>query len=372
MLTNILRDYPQARWHQHDAVSRPAAATTTPPIYHFDQADIVVSLDSDFLATGPASVRYARDFADRRRIRDDRTQMNRLYAIESTPTLTGAKADHRLPLAASDIEAFARRLAAAVGAGATGGTSQTPGADPETTKRNGSPALAKDLLAHKGRSVVVAGDYQPAAVHGVARAMNERLGNASTTVTYAGSIETAAPPSGVGTIAELAQAMDAGQVEILVILGGNPVFTAPVDLKFGERLGKVGQVIYHGLHADETAYLSHWIIPEAHALETWGDSRAYDGTVTITQPLIAPIYEGRSAHEVLTAFTANSARRTLEIVKDYWSRAHGAGIGGWTLRDAAGEPYKNTDAFWRRSVHDGYIHGTALTASSCPASSFQC
>jgi molybdopterin-containing oxidoreductase family iron-sulfur binding subunit len=374
MMGNILRDFPQARWHQYDPVARPGAPTTPggAPVYHFDRADVIVSLDGDFLGCGPGSVRYARDFADRRRVTVDQKAMNRLYVVESTLTLTGAKADHRLPLPASEVEWFARQLAAAVGAAASApapaSASQAPGSSaPSGDTAKWVATLAKDLQAHRGRSVVVAGDYQPAPVHALARAMNQGLGNAGTTVTYSAGMEV--PGAAVGTIADLAQAMDASQVELLLIVGGNPAFTAPVDLKFAERLSKVGLSIYLGLHVDETAYLCHWNIPEAHALETWGDARAYDGTVTITQPLIAPIYDGRSAHEVLGAFTAQSDRRALDIVKDYWSRAHGAGVGGWTLRDPAGEPFRNTDAFWRRSVHDGFIHGTAVTAAGQAAAS---
>jgi MoCo/4Fe-4S cofactor protein with predicted Tat translocation signal len=359
----ILRVFPQARWHHYDPVARPAAAVTpgVQPIYHFDRADVVVSLDADFLACGAGSVRYSRDFADRRRLRGERKEMNRLYAVESTPTLTGAKADHRLPLAASEIEGFARQLAGAVGAG-TGSAGAQPAAPQAADAAKWVAALAKDLQAHRGRSVVVAGEFQPAAVHAAARAINESLGNAGTTVTYGAGLETT--PAGAGTIAELAQAMEAGQVEVLVILGGNPAFTAPADLRFAERMAKVGLAIYHTTHVDETAPLCHWNVPETHALESWGDARAYDGTVTITQPLIAPLYEGRSAHELLRAFTGQPDRRAAEIIRDYWSRAHGGGIGGWTLRDAQGEPFRNTETFWRRTVHDGFIHGTGLTASS--------
>ena len=369
MMGNILREYPQARWHLYDAVARPAASPTpgTQPIYHFDRADVILTLDADFLGCGPGSVRYGRDFADRRRITRERTEMNRLYAVESTPTITGSKADHRLPLAASEIESFARQLAAAVGAGGAPSPAQatpSPGpqaASPGPDTQKWLAAVVKDLQAHRGRSVVVAGDYQPAAVHALARGINQALGNAGTTVTYASGLEAA---GATGTIAELAQAMDAGQVELLVILGGNPVFTAPQDLRFAERLAKVGLTIYHGLHVDETAFLCHWNVPEAHPLETWGDARAYDGTVTITQPAIAPLYEGRSAHEVLGAFTPQGDRRPLDIIKDYWTRAHGGGVGGWTIRRADGEPFRNTDAFWRQTVHDGFIAGTGLTAAA--------
>ena len=370
----IQRDYPQARWHVYDPVSRPGAPVApTYPVYHFDRADVVVSLDADFLGCVPGNVRYIRDFADRRRIMDDRKTMNRLYAVESTPTLTGGKADHRLPLAASDIEGFARALAAAVGAGGSGGSSAPP-AQPGSASADQSrwvAAIGKDLQAHRGRSLVVAGEFQPPAVQALAQAMNGALGNTGTTVTYTAGIEI--PINGAGTIADLAQAMEGSAVELLVILGGNPAFTAPADLKFAERLAKVGLVVYHGPQVDETAYLSHWHIPEAHSLETWGDARAYDGTVTVSQPLIAPLYEVRSLHEVLGAFTGQPDRRTVEIIRDYWSRAHGGGTGGWTLRDAQGEPFRNTETFWRRAVHDGFITGTGFTAASSqlPAASSQ-
>ena len=148
-------------------------------------------------------------------------------------------------------------------------------------------------------------------------------------------------------------------MELLVILGGNPVYTAPADLKFSEKLVKVGMTVYHGLHADETANLCQWNVAEAHPLESWGDARAYDGTVTIIQPLIAPLYEGRSAHEVLGVFTAQPDRHGSQIVKDYWTRAFG-GASGWSIRGADGLPFKDADTFWRRALHDGFISGTAI------------
>ena len=177
--------------------------------------------------------------------------------------------------------------------------------------------------------------------------MNTALGNTDATVTYAAPVE-AMPVDRHASLAELTTAMDGGQVEVLVILGGNPVFTAPADLKFAERLSKVGLVAYLGTHVDETAHLAHWNLPAAHALESWGDARAFDGTVTLMQPLVAPLYEGRSAHEVLALFTAQGDRRGMQIVKDYWTRAFSSGA-QWTFpRPADGEPFPNADAFWRR------------------------
>ena len=252
-----------------------------------------------------------------------------------------------------------------------GGAAPAPGA---SVPRPGAPdvakwvaSIAKDLQAHRGRSLIVAGEYQPAAVHQVARVMNEALGNVGATVTYAADVE-ANPIDRHASIAELAQAMDAGEVQMLVILGGNPVFTAPADLNFGEKLSKVGLVAYHGLYVDETAHLAHWNLPAAHALESWGDARAFDGTVTLMQPLIAPLYEGRSAHEMLALFTTQADRRGAAIVKDYWTRAYSSGA-QWTIKYADGASFATADAFWKRALHDGFIPGTAVTEGG-PATPF--
>ena len=373
IMATVLADFPQAKWHQYDPISRDgarmaasAAGPASEPIYHFDKADVIVALDADFLACGPGSVRYQKDFADRRRVTDEKKEMNRLYSIESTPTLTGMKADHRLALKAADIEGFARQLAGALGAPAASG-SAAAAPDPGSDVAKWAVAISKDLQAHRGRSLVVAGDYQPASVHTMARAINETLGNAGATVTYGASIE-AAPSDNAASLNDLVRAMDAGQVEALVILGGvNPVYTAPADLKFSEKLSKVSVTFYHGLYTDETAYLCHWNIPDTHPLESWGDSRSYDGTVTLTQPLIAPLYEGRCASEVLAAFTSQPDRRGAAILKDYWTRAFAGGP--WTIRASDGQPFKNFDAFWRRALHDGFVNGTSI-ADGGPATPF--
>jgi molybdopterin-containing oxidoreductase family iron-sulfur binding subunit len=373
-IATVLREFPQAKWHQYDPVSRDGERAAMRQVgggagqalYHFDKADVVVSLDADFLTDGPAAVRHQKDFAARRRVTDDRKAMNRLYAVESVPSLTGAKADHRLSLQAREIESFARELSGAIGGAQVGGGASVPrpGA-PEVAKWVG--AIAKDLQAHRGRSLVVAGDYQPAAVHALAHAMNQTLGNIGQTVTYGAAVE-AQPTEHTASLAELAAAMDAGQVELLVMFGGNPVYAAPADLRFAERLQKVGLSVYHGLYVDETAHLCHWNIPATHPLESWLDARAHDGTVTLTQPLIAPLYEGRSALEVLGVFTPQPDRRDHQIVKDYWTRAF-QGAGGWTIRDANGQAYRNAEAFWRAALHDGFIRGTAL-ADGGPATPF--
>ena len=369
LMATVLRDYPKAQWHQYDPVGRDGARQASPAndaIYHFDKADVIVTLDADVLSCGPGAVRYARDFADRRRVTDEHKAMNRLYAIESTLSLTGTKADHRLSMRAGDVESFARQLAGAVGASAAAAGS-SGGRTPTGDELKWVSAIAKDLQAHRGRALIVAGDYQPQSVHALAQAMNQALGNVGVTVTYAPAIE-ARPVDQHASLTQLASAMDAGQVELLIILGGNPVFTAPADVRFTEKLAKVGLAVYHGMYVDETANLCHWNIPESHPLETWGDARAYDGTVTLIQPLIAPLYESRSAYELVGALTSQPDRRAHDVVKSYWTRAL-TGQGGWRIRDADGQPFKDAETFWRRALHDGFIAGTAVTTGG-PATPF--
>jgi molybdopterin-containing oxidoreductase family iron-sulfur binding subunit len=357
-MTLVKQAYPQATWHRWDPAGR-MDAVSTDAIYDFSKADVIVSLDADFLGCSPASIRYSRDFAKRRATAIDAAghgatagehaePMNRLYAIESTPTLTGAKADHRLALRASEIQAAAQALAG--------------GSAPQLSSANAAKflaAVAKDLQAHRGRSIVIAGDYQPAAVHEAARRLNESLGNVGATVTYNPTIELN-PVDHAASLRDLAQAMEAGQVDLLVILGGNPVFTAPADLKFGERLAKVGLTVSHSTHPDETSFLCQWNVPAAHPLESWGDARAFDGTVTVMQPLIAPLYDGRTVQEVLAAFIdAQSGKSAHDLVKDYWTRAYAGSVGGWAMTDPTGAPFKSADSMWRHVLHDGWVAGTA-------------
>jgi MoCo/4Fe-4S cofactor protein with predicted Tat translocation signal len=376
----IQQAFPQATWHQWDPVPRDGARAAAlqgaggaaDALYHFDKADLVITLDSDVLTCGASSVRYAHDFAERRRAGVDAEHgsageaaaavMPRLYAIESTPTITGAKADHRLALKASEIEAAARVLSAG-GAG----PSTSLGAGGSFSNANAQKflaAVAKDLQAHRGRSLIVAGEFQPAPVHHLAHQMNQALGNVGTTVTYAPTVEVNSMDQ-VASLRELVTAMDAGQVDLLVILGSNPVFTAPADLKFQERLAKVPLSVSHTLYADETSMRCHWNVPEAHALESWSDARAYDGTVTVMQPLIAPLYEGRTTQEVLAAFIdAQNGKSSHDIVKDYWTRAQAGKVGSYAITDPAGQPFKSPDSFWRHVLHDGWVPGTAAGAAS--------
>ncbi|HEX5708851.1 MAG TPA: TAT-variant-translocated molybdopterin oxidoreductase [Pyrinomonadaceae bacterium] len=329
----VLRRFPRARVHQWEAAGANAAAGArlafgdfAGTVYRFDRADRILSLDSDFLSCGPASLRYARDFANRRRVREGMTgEINRLYAVETTPTNTGMVADHRLSVRPGEMEQLARALAAGSGVTQTAGGVGL-GLAPEQTKF--IEAVVADLKAHAGRSIVIAGDEQPAFVHALAHAMNSALGNVGQTVVYTAPVE-AAPADHVASLRELVEAIDGGQVELLVVMGGNPVYDTPVDLKLdADRLARIkvrtpegerdGLRVHLSLYEDETSELCHWHVPEAHFLEAWGDTRAYDGTVSIIQPLIAPLYNGKSAHEFLAAFSERPDRTGYDIVREFW------------------------------------------------------
>ncbi len=348
-IRDVLARYPSAKWHQWDPASRDnvragaklAFGEYVDAQYRLEAADVVVSLDADFLSSGPGSLRYAKDFAARRRP-EHAERMNRLYAIESMPTSTGARADHRLALKPSRIEQAARRLAAALGAGGAAPAAPLEGPDGERVAKF-IDAVANDLKSHRGASLVIAGECQPPAVHALAHAMNQALDNVGKTVVYTETVE-AEPVAQLDSLRDLVSDMSAGKVDLLVILGGNPVYTAPPDLKFADALGKVPLRVHLSLYSDETSALCQWQIPEAHFLESWSDARAYDGTVSIVQPLIAPLYDGRTAHEVLAAMTDRPERSSYDIVREYWSK---------------GNITPEFEASWRRWLHDGVMPDTA-------------
>ncbi|HJZ72787.1 MAG TPA: TAT-variant-translocated molybdopterin oxidoreductase [Vicinamibacterales bacterium] len=348
-IRDVLSRYPDAKWHQWDPASRNNARVGArlafgdfvDTQYRFDQADVILAFDADFLGCGPASLRHARDFAARRRP-GQADRMNRLYAIESMPTSTGSRADHRLPARPGEIEAIARQIAAALGVGSGQGTS----AGPDRTAKFVA-AVAKDLQAHRGRSIVIAGDGQPAAVHALAHAINQSLGNVGTTVVHTQTAE-AEPVDQIQSLRDLVAAMNAGRVDLLVMLGGNPVYSAPADLNFDASLSKVQMRVHLSQHVDETAALCHWHIPEAHFLEAWSDARAFDGTVSIVQPLIAPLYGGKSAHEVLASMSDRPERSAHDLIREFWK-------------------VDKDDRTWRRWLHDGVVANTAFPAKSVTA-----
>ena len=348
-IQQLLAQYPEAKWIQWEALpdqsragARLAFGAPVAPQYDFSKADVVLSLDADFLASeGPANLRYSRQFSSRRRVEGNGDNLNRLYVAEAVHSVTGGKADHRVALKSSHIDAFARAVAAKLG------VSGVSGAAPAGSEAS-IDAIAKDLSARRGRSIVIAGPGQPASVHALAHAMNNALGNAGQTVVYTPAPE-AAPSDQLADLRALVSDMDAGRVQMLMIVGeSNPALTAPADLNFGDALGKVAMRVHSGLYRDETSLLCHWHVPAAHYLEAWSDARTIDGTATIVQPLIQPMYSGKSAHEIVATMSEMPDRAGYDIVREFWmARPQGSA-------DAAA-----FEKAWRGWLHDGMIPGTA-------------
>jgi molybdopterin-containing oxidoreductase family iron-sulfur binding subunit len=342
--------FPQAKWHVYEPASRNGARLGAQTafgqpmntVYQFDKASCVLSLDADFLTSGPGSVRYARDFINRRRLIGGSNDMNRLYVAESTLTATGAKADHRLAIRASEVEAFALAVAAAVG---------VPGLPPARLSGEAAKfaeAAAKDLKANSGKSIVIAGEHQSPSVHAIAHAINGALGAPGATLYYTDPLETE-PVDQIASITDLVNDLNAKKVELLVIIGGNPVYNAPIfggGQTFLDAMKNAHMRIHMGLFNDETAVNCHWHISETHYLESWSDARAYDGTVSIIQPLIQPLYNGKSPHELLAAMLNEGGKSSHDVILDYWR----------TQPQFSGDFDQN----WKQSLNNGLIANTAL------------
>lgn len=369
----ILEIFPQAKWHRWEPAQRDGARAGSKlafgayydPQYKFDAADVVVSLDADFLSGSwfPGFVRYARDFMSRRKLTDKDREMSRLYVAESSSTTTGAKADHRLPMRYSEVEKVARALAFGLGLPVKQESAVAVNSAIADFADTLSPeqhkwvnAAASDLMKNRGKSLVVPGEFQSAAVNAVAHAINAALGNVGQTVTYTDPVEIDAVEH-TQSIRELLGDINAGKVETLVILGGNPAYDVPSDLNFKDAAEKLltnalkqdtaPTIIQLSLYKNDTTDYCHWHVQETHYLESWSDARAHDGTVTIIQPMILPLYDGKSAHEILAIFTDQPDTSGYDLLQSYWRSQH------------TGDDF---DKWWRSSVHDGYISNSAFPA----------
>jgi molybdopterin-containing oxidoreductase family iron-sulfur binding subunit len=346
-IEKLLERWPEARWFAHEPVSREAVyagsrllfGKALEPHYRFDKARVVLSLDADFLQGQPGFLRYARDLMALRRPRDNPGGLSRLYALESTPGITGATADHRRALTYAEVETATWQLASALGIEST--TEGEPVLDEGWIR-----ALADDLQKHPGQVVIVPGDQQPAAVHALAHGMNERLGAFGNTVVWSEPIPATAEAPG---IVALTEAIRAGDVDSLVVCAANPVYSAPADLQFDKAFGQVPWRAHWGLYRDETARLAHWHIPAAHALEAWADARSYDGTISLIQPLIRPLRSGRTALEFWHALEKGVPGEPRDLLQSYWARR---------------QPGPDFTAFWRQSLHDGLVADTAAPVLS--------
>ncbi len=392
----VATELPNSKWVQYEPVNQDNAmagaklafGSPVQTIYKFDKAERVLTLDADIFSG--FNVGYIKDYSKRRTFSEENKEINRLYAIETTTTLTGAKADHRLAVKPSQMTEIAKAIAAAVGVG--GATS--------TYTENAAwiAAMAKDLVEHKGRSLVVAGAGQSPVVHALAHAMNGALGNVGQMVVYTEPLSPGSDKLQIDQLRELIADIDAGRVKMLVILGGNPVYNTPADLKLTlDRVkDRVPLRVHLGSHVDESAEICHWHIPEKHYLETWSDGRAYDGTVSIVQPLIAPLYDGKSIHEVVQVFFRENYDKTdHDIVKGYWQTQNITAVPA--ARTAAEQPVANRAAEpkpgpaasprptatpaqgaptaaprnfednWRKAVHDGIVPNTAAAPKAVAA-----
>jgi Fe-S-cluster-containing dehydrogenase component len=348
-IKRVLELFPEAKWHSYEPVTRDAMRAgcrhafgeDLEPVYHLEKADVILSLDADFLAWGPGRLKDARAFAARREPAGAgaAATMNRLYVIEPTLTLTGAAADHRLADSAEAIAQYATRISALERA--LGDRPEKDRVHPWVTFPD---AVVRDLLAHRGRCLVIAGDSQPPHVHTLAHLTNHALGNVGQTVEFFPRAD-AGPVDQLASLTELVRDISAGIVDTLIIVGGNPVYDAPADLDFARLLSsdQIKQKIHLGLYDDETAQHCHWHISQAHCLETWSDLRAVDGTATIVQPLIAPLYKGRSAHELFAVLLGQPELSGLEIVRDYWRRQNLPG---------------DFESTWRGALETGVVAGT--------------
>jgi molybdopterin-containing oxidoreductase family iron-sulfur binding subunit len=355
LLARVRDRFPAARVFFHgpardDSAPRGALLAFGRPVhprYDLSRAAVVVSLDADFLGGEmPYGLRYARDFAERRRIAGPGGVMNRLYVAEGMPSPTGALADHRLRLRTGEVRQAAAALLAAL---AEGGQVRLPAlpAAPEGSPvppevRAWAAAAARDLALHRGEGVVLAGGRQPPEVHALAHLLNEATGNLGRTAWVTEPV-LAGVGEGDAGLRELAEAIRGGAVRTLVVLEGNPAYTAPADLGLAGLLRRVPQTVYLGLYADETAAACGWYVPAQHYLESWGDARAYDGTLSLVQPLILPLYpEARAPADLLAPFAGLGGSTPHDLLREGWRTR----VGG------------DFEAFWEAVLGRGFVPGT--------------
>jgi molybdopterin-containing oxidoreductase family iron-sulfur binding subunit len=366
----LLTVMPQAQWLEYEALSRDneyagAAMAFGRPhraLFRLEKADVILCLDADLLGSHPAAIKHARDFGVGRRVAPDGLRsdggghMNRLYAVESGYSITGAMADHRLAVKPSEIGLLACRLAVEL---IDRGLQLPPPLDALKSTSVTGPVgdenrafvqtLAEDLLAARGRCVVAAGPRQPAVVHALGHILNVALDNPGRTVGYAA--ESDGPgPSHVEAVSRLAAHIRDGKVDTLLILGGNPAFNAPADVYFGAHLPLVKTSIHLSLYNDETSRLCTWHLPRAHYLESWGDARAYDGTISIIQPTIEPLYGGRSVIELLALICEDKLTKGHDLVRRTFGDLFDYGV--------------NRGALWQQSLHDGIVPDSAFQTAA--------
>ncbi len=362
MIKELLRDMPNAKWYQYDAInndyaleaSKIAFGKPIQTVYDFSRANVVLSLDADFINDGPGKVRYAHDYSRRRKVRSDARdgvtpkEMNRLYVVETMPSNTGSIADHRLSLSPIGIELFTRHLASELGVPGAAKPSQPLSADSQGWLK----PMAEDLKANAGKSLVLTGIHQSVAVQVLVHAINDHLKNTGATVFHTQPIQAEIAPHVAG-VKQLAKDMSANKVESLLIIDCNLAYTAPADLKIAEKISKVPLSIHLGSYTDETGSLCYYHVPGTHSLEIWGDARGHDGTISIIQPLIAPIFNGVSVYEMLAALLEYTEQNGRSVLRNAYKQK-------WEKEKRSG----SFELFWETLLQSGIVPDSAFAKTT--------
>jgi molybdopterin-containing oxidoreductase family iron-sulfur binding subunit len=340
----LLRKYPAARWHAYEPLHDDGAASAAmlafgraaDTIYRLGRAKVVLTLDADLFGDWPGAIGNARDFTASRRLGAS-PGANRLYAMQSAASITGAFADNLLARPPREIERSLWRIAARLQAAPPSGTAP----DPATARWE--EAVARALDANRGAAAIAAGPTLQPASRALVHRLNAVLGNTGQAVLHVAPVAASAPAH-ADSIAALARDMHAGAVDTLLVLDANPVYTAPADLDFAQALRRVPFSAHLGLYRDETGRLCSWHLPQTHCYEHWSDARAHDGTAGIVQPLIAPLYDGRSSHALLAMLLGEDEQDGYALVRRTWQRQAGEGF----------EPS------WQEALRRGFVEGSAF------------
>ncbi len=385
--------YPAARWHVHDPTAHAGCSARNggapgQAVYDLSKADVILSLDADFLFSDVGSLAYARQFIDGRRRQPNKTAgeqaMNRLYVVESTFSITGSMADHRQAVKPSQVREIARAIAARIG------VESASGAKPPAGFEHFVEAVADDLRtpgksgqpSRGGVGVVIAGDHQPPALQSLAFAINQAIGSVGKAVRYIEPVDV----QGSDTLQNLVADMGAGKVSTLLVLGGNPAYDAPADVPFVSELQRLTTAVdpsgkptfftaHLGTHEDETSFYCQWHVPESHYLETWGDARAFDGSASIIQPLIVPLSDAsRSVSEMIETLLGRRDRGAYEVIRSYWQSRQTAGSAGLTAQtqSSTGSSTSPTsqrssesfETWWQTTLRNGVIENSLAAAKT--------
>ena len=337
-INDLLKQYPQARWYSYEAVSDDnivaggvkAYGQRLTPLPRIRDAAVMLALDADPLGWGPRQIAQARAYSERRRRQAD--PFIRLYTVEPEWTLTGANSDHHLPLHPAEIKDFALALAAALAGGAA----------PKLPRQAAhfASAAAADLKAHQGKAVITVGRRQPPEIHALVHWLNAQL---KAPVDLIAPVDVN-PLGDAQALHALADDLTGGQVETLIVLEANPAYDTPPHLGLAQKIAKVGFSAHLGLHNDETAQVCSWHLPATHTLEAWSDLRAFDGSASVVQPLILPLYDTRSAHDILGFMSGTIAPSAYHLVRKTWKTQSGA---------------SDFDSWWKQALSAGVIANTA-------------